>query len=266
MTRKRLLISWLLALSVLSAGAQTRNQRDAAGRKQGYWEAVDSKGALVYSGYFKNDKPDGEMKRYFPTGEVRVVMNYKSNGTKASAQFYRQNGSTAAQGNYVDGKRDSVWIYYGSHTQKLSQRVEYSAGKRHGSEQSFYPNGNTAEETIWHNDLKNGTWKQYFENGQLKSACTYVNGKLEGRYTSHFPDGAKETEGHYRNDAPDGEWNRYDSSGEISSTIRYANGSITNTEEMEAAEQEFFRKVMEQEGRIKEPDLEDVMREVQQNR
>jgi antitoxin component YwqK of YwqJK toxin-antitoxin module len=266
MMQKRFLIGWLIVLLAVAAYGQTKNRRDAAGRKQGYWEAVDSKGGLVYSGYFKDDRPVGEMKRYYSTGEVRVIMNYDSKSTKARAKFFRQNGELAATGNYAGTRRDSVWLYYSYHTKTVSHRAEYTAGKHNGKEQSFYPNGNIAEETIWENDLKNGTWKQFFESGQLKSTCTYVNDKFDGLFTAYFPDGTKEIEGIYCNDAPDGEWKRYDEKGKPVSTIRYNNGIVTNRDELEAAEQEFFRKVMEQEGRIKEPTIEDMMREAQQNR
>ncbi|MDR1172249.1 MAG: toxin-antitoxin system YwqK family antitoxin [Bacteroidales bacterium] len=263
---KRLLVGWLFGLLAVAVYGQAKNQRDAAGRKQGYWEAVDSKGGLVYSGYFKDDKPVGEMKRYYPTGKVRVIMNYDNNSTKARAMFFWQNGEPAAEGNYVGTRRDSVWLYYSYYTKAVSHRAEYMAGKHHGKEQSFYPNGKVAEETIWENDLKNGPWKQFFENGQLKSTCTYVNDKLDGLFTTYFLDGTKEIEGLYRNDTPDGEWKRYDEKGKPVSTVKYANGTITNMDELEAAEQAFFKKVMEQEGRIKEPTLEDMMREAQQIR
>jgi len=266
MMRKRLFIGWLVILLAGAAYGQTKNQRDAAGRKQGFWEAVDSKGKLVYSGYFKDDKPVGEMKRYYPAGGVRVIMNYDNSSTKVRARFFWQNGELAAHGNYIDTKRDSVWLYYSYHTKALSQRVEYTAGQRNGKEQNFYPNGNVAEETIWKNGLKNGYWKQFFENGQLKSTATYVNDLLEGAYMAWYPDGKKHVDGAYRHDVPHGEWKRYDEKEKLASTIKYADGNITNLDEVEAAEQEFFRKVMEQEGRIKEPTIEDMIRELQQNR
>jgi antitoxin component YwqK of YwqJK toxin-antitoxin module len=218
----------------------------------------------VYSGYFKDDRPVGEMKRYYPTGEVRVIMNYDGDGVKVRVRFFRQNGELAAQGNYAGAKRDSVWIYYSYRGQTVSHRVEYAAGKHHGKEQSFYPNGNVAEETVWENGVKNGMWKQFFENGQIKSTCAYAAGKLEGRFAAYFPDGAKEIEGVYRNGVPDGEWKHFDAKGKPVSIIIYAAGKILNMDELEAAEQEFFKKAMEQEGRIKEPTIEDLTREAGQ--
>ena len=263
---KRLSAGLLFIIFAGMVYGQTKNQRDAAGRKQGYWEAIDNRGSLVYSGYFKDDKPVGELKRYFPTGQVRVIMNYENEGRIARALFFWQNGEFAARGNYIDAKRDSVWIYYSYYTKTVSHRVEYAAGKRNGKEQAFYPSGDVAEETNWKDDMKNGTWKQFFDGGQLKVTATYVDNKLEGLYTACYPNGTKEIEGFYRNDVPDGEWKRFDEKGNQVLIIRYAGGRITNQDELSAEEKEFFRKVTEQEGRIKEPTLEDLMREAQQNR
>ena len=91
---------------------QTINRRDADGLKQGFWEAVDSRGMPVYRGTFKDDKPVGEMKRFFPTGELRLIMNYDNTSNFARVRFFLPNGRLAAQGNYIDNKRDSVWIFY----------------------------------------------------------------------------------------------------------------------------------------------------------
>jgi len=263
MTQKRLFSVLIFIVFVGLIYGQTQNQRDASGRKQGYWEATDSKGRLVYAGYFEDDKPVGEMKRYYPTGEVRVILNYDRQTPKVRARFFRQNGEPAAQGNYTGTQRDSVWLYYSNITQTVSHRVEYDAGKHHGKEQSFYPDGNLAEEILWKDGLKNGVWTQYFSNGQQKTAAAYLNDKLEGAYKVFYPDGKTMVEGAYRQDIPDGDWKRYDENGHQVSIIRYARGNIINAEELEAAEQEFFRKVMEQEGRIPEPAVEDLMRETQ---
>ena len=256
---KRLLFGCLFMLWVGLVYSQPKNLRDADGLKQGYWEAVDSNGKLVYSGYFKDDRPVGEMKRYFPTGGVRVIMNYDTSGTKVRAQFFNQSGNLVAQGNYINMQRDSVWLYYSNYAGTLSHRVEYASGKHAGKEQSFYPDGSVAEETIWKDGLKEGSWMQYFKNGQLKSTAAYIGDKLEGAFMAFYPDGKKEIEGAYRNDAPDGEWKRYDDKGTLVSTIKYTNGQITNYDELEAAQQEFFKKVEEQEGRIPEPTIEDMM-------
>ena len=259
--QKKFWVGLLFITFAVAASGQTKNQRDAAGRKQGYWEAVDNRGALVYTGYFKDDRPVGEMKRYYPTGGVRVIMNYDHESKKVRTRFYWQNNELAASGNYIDTQRDSVWVFYSYYSKTVSRRVEYSEGKRNGKEQSLYSDGNVAEEIIWENGLKNGHWKQYFSNGQLKSTAIYVNNKLEGAFTAFTPDGITSIEGVYRNDAPDGDWKRYNEDGNLIITIKYDGGIITNYDELETTEQILFETIMEQLGKISEPTEEDLLRD-----
>ncbi len=263
MTRKLIFTGLFFILLAGIASGQVKNQRDAAGRKQGYWEATDSNGKLVYAGYFKDDKPVGEMKRYHPSGGIRVMMVYDEKSEKARAKFFWQNGEIAAEGNYINTKRDSVWTYYSFYNKVVSYRAAYKAGIRNGKTQSFYPNGVIAEEIIWKNDQKEGPWQQYFDNNQLKSSVVYKNDQLEGAFIAYYPDGKKETEGAYRNNLPDGKWIHYNNNGTVASTIQYVNGEITNLDELDAAEQEFFKNVEAQKDRIKEPTIEDLMREAQ---
>ena len=240
---------------------QERNQRDAAGLRQGYWEAVDSRGMLVYAGYFKDDKPIGEMIRFFPTGDLRAIMNYDDTGDNVRAQFFwPTSGRLAAEGNYIDTQRDSVWQFYNQEG-ILMLRVQYSTGKRHGTEQKFYNDGRSvAEEISWSNDQKDGAWKQYFRNGQLKISANHINDKLEGSFSSFFPDGTKEIEGVYENGLHNGNWIRYNEEGEYIVTIKYENGVITNMEELEETEILQFLRTLEMEEYIPERTIDDLFR------
>ena len=253
----------VIQLFSYSVFGQTKNQRDAEKRKQGYWEAVDKSGMPVYRGYFKDDKPVGEMKRFFPTGELRLILNYDSTSTFAKVRFFLPNGRLAAQGNYIENKRDSIWIFY-NQAQNISSKVEYKAGKRNGLEQKYYSNGFLAEETNWKDEEKDGEWKQYFNNGQLKLKTTYINGKIEGAYTSFYFDGKKEIEGAYNNGIPDGDWIRYDINGNYAATIKYDKGRITNLEDLDENDQISFTKWMENDQGIPEPTVEDLIREAQE--
>ena len=256
---KQILFVCLFMIWAGAVSGQMKNQRDVVGRRQGYWEAVDRNGKPVYSGHFKDDKPTGEMTRYFPAGGVRVIMNYCDDGAKVRARFFWQNGELAARGNYVNMQRDSVWLYYSNATKTVSNRVEYTAGKHHGREQSFFPDGSIAEEINWKVGLKDGAWTQYFRSGQIKSSGAYINDQLEGVFSTFYPDGAQEISGAYRHGAPDGEWKRFDEKKKLVSTIRYSDGKIANFDELEDAQREFFKKVSEQEGRIPEPTIDDFM-------
>ena len=139
--------------------------------------------------------------------------------------------------------------------------MEYSAGKRNGKEQRFYPNERVADETNWKDDIRVGAWTQYFDNGQLKFVTTYVNNKIEGEYKSYYPDGTKEIEGFYHDDLPHSDWKYYDTDGKYLYTRKYERGVITNQEELEKAGHSIYKNFMEPEQYIPEPTLEDFFNE-----
>jgi antitoxin component YwqK of YwqJK toxin-antitoxin module len=251
-----MLVLWMVTTP--AAAQQAKNATDAQGRKQGYWEAVDRNGKLVYAGYFKDNRPTGEMKRFHPDGSVRVIMQYDETGEKAYARFLWQNGEIAAEGNYLRNKRDSIWTFYNDVTHRISNKTGYREGMKHGISQSFYPFGNVAEEVHWENDRKEGAWQQFFEKGGLKLSATYRDNKLEGSFVIYFPDGKKETEGIYRNNLPEGTWTRYNADGTIMSALEYKNGVIADFEKLTESQQDFFNRMEAEKGKIPEPDLDNL--------
>ena len=69
--RKYIFFIFSVMISV-SVFAQT--QTDASGRKQGYWKKVDEKTKkLIYEGLFKDDKPQGKFKYYYPFDSIKEV-------------------------------------------------------------------------------------------------------------------------------------------------------------------------------------------------
>ena len=235
MFKHSLAVYLLIIMTITAITAQPRNQRDAAGLRQGLWEAVDNRGMPVFRGYFKDDKPVGEMMRFFPNGEIRAIMYYVENSELVRARFFWQADKVAAQGNYISTKRDSIWNFYRDNG-TLSTREEFSEGKRNGIEQKFYQNGiNVAEEINWIDDTKEGVWKQFYNNGLPKLLANYSNGVLVGAFASWYPNGHKELEGYYDNGLAQGDWKRYDENGDFLATIKYEDGVILNIEELEKA-------------------------------
>ena len=51
-------------------------------------------------------------------------------------------------------------------------------GKLHGSYKSYYENGQIQEEGTFKDDKKNGLWKSYHENGKVKLEEIYKDGEL----------------------------------------------------------------------------------------
>ncbi len=102
-----LLILTLLTIQVVAqnvgqTGDSIVNYTDINGFKQGFWQQKYFNGKVKYEGYFRNDKPYGEFKRYDERGRLTSILNYSMIGDTAEAKMFHENGKIAALGRYIN--------------------------------------------------------------------------------------------------------------------------------------------------------------------
>ncbi|MBN2613495.1 MAG: toxin-antitoxin system YwqK family antitoxin [Bacteroidales bacterium] len=230
------------------------NQADARGLKQGFWKKYFPDGNLMYTGFFKDDKPVGEMKRYYESGGIKALMHFNENGDFASVKRYYENGTLASDGFYKNSKKDSLWNYYSYYDKKLKSSETFKNGIRQGFQYHYFPSGEIFEKTEWKNDLKDGIWEQYFEGGKHRLKATFEKGKLTGTFIVYFPNGMPMVTGYYSNNTREGQWVYYNENGTVSHEISYVNGRAQNEQELDEQQQQYFREIEENIGRFTEPD------------
>src|ERR1700752_627998 len=142
MIKQILLISGILFSSFAFAQTQT----DANGKKQGYWKKIDPKtNKLIYEGMFKDDKPQGIFKYYYPHDTLKAIINFKQDGKIAYSTMFHPNGKKMAYGKFINENKDSVWTYYDEKAVLIS-RETYVDGKKNGKEITYLPDGVVSEE------------------------------------------------------------------------------------------------------------------------
>lgn len=211
---------------------------DLSGKKQGYWKKKDDKNHLLYEGEFKDDKPVGKFKYYYPNDSVRAIMSFKDEGRSAYARLFHMNGKRMAEGKYINKEtKDSVWTYY-DELGTLISRETYKSGKKNGPSYVYFPEGDISEEKNFRDDLQDGPFITYFNAKEVKSRGTYLKGKLEGRVAYYYPNGVEVAAGFYRNGEKNGPWIYKTQSGKIREKELYKNGVLASPKETEA----FFSK------------------------
>lgn len=212
---------------------------DASGKKQGYWKKKDEKtNKLVYEGLFKDDKPQGIFKYYYPFDSVKVIMNFKQDGKIAYSTMFHPTGKKMAYGKYINEQKDSVWTYYDDKAVLIS-RETYSMGKKNGKEYVYFPDGVISEERNYKMDVQDGPFKLYFEKNVVKGEGAYVNGKMEGKNAYYYPNGIAAATGYYKNGKKTGPWIYRESNGKVKEKELYnKNGDLASKAETEA----FFNK------------------------
>lgn len=234
------------------------NRLDTNGLKQGRWKKYYNTGDMEYEGNFKNDKPVGEFKRFFPGNRIKAIMDHKEDGKTVYATLFYQNGKKAAEGIFIDKKKEGPWKYFSFYGGYLSYLENYMFGKKDGVSYKYYENGKITEETHWKNGIKQGEWKRFYPNENLVVKSTYVNDKLHGDYVAFYADGSLKINGVYQKDLRHGKWLYYTEKGKVKLVIKYHFGEIMNKDEFYEYERKIFESFEREKGKFREPDLRDI--------
>lgn len=184
------------------------NQMDSLGRKHGIWtKNWKGTGQIQYEGKFLNGNAVGQFRYYYPSGEVRSIIEH-INSRAAFVTFYFKNREVMSEGFYLDKLRDSLWLNYDREGLTLSAE-RFKNGKLHGKRVVFY--------------LRN-----QLESGELKilSETTYKDSLKEGPCRTFFSSKKLKEEGQYRMNLKEGVWKSFSTDGGLVSISRYKAGRL----------------------------------------
>lgn len=230
MNRLALLVSFMLLC--FNALAQEYNRVDEQGRKQGKWVRSFSDADQVrYTGQFTDNKPVGEFKYYYSTGQLQAVTNFIDGAAFARSTIYHVNGKVMAVGNYRNQLKDSIWTFYDERG-ILSAHETYVLGKLNGKRTVYYMDGQVSEICYYKDDVKHGEYKQWFFDGKPKMEGQCLNDTYDGKITFYHENGNKMLEGKYQAAVKNGNWYKYKSSGELEQVLYYKWGKLLDEEQL----------------------------------
>lgn len=234
MKKHFLLLILFLAGSQISA--QEVNKTDSQGRKHGVWKKYYPNQKLRYEGQFDHGVEVDTFKFYFDDGSLKAINYFRDKGVAYSRQFGgTEEAQLAAEGKYVDAKRDSTWTFYDIDGNVVS-REEYRKNLKHGKSVTYFENGKPAEVTHYEEGEKQGEWKQFYESGKPKAKGTYKNDKLQGEVTYFNLEGKPRIKGHYHKGLMHGDWFYFDESRDIEKTEVWKYGKKISSDPPEEEE------------------------------
>jgi len=93
------------------------------------------------------------------------------------------NGYLESEYNFIDGKLHGiVKLYNHSNTYFLEKTIEYRNGKRNGFYRKWFKNGQLREECIYIEDTLDGEFKEFWEDGTFRGGGNFKNGKPIGEH------------------------------------------------------------------------------------
>jgi antitoxin component YwqK of YwqJK toxin-antitoxin module len=202
------------------------NQTDSNGLRQGRWQKKQSNGMPMYDGYFKDDKPVGEWKRFHTNGKIKATISYKAGSDTAFTVLYEETGKKMAEGVFLNELKAGPWKYFSEN--KVVAEENFDKGIKNGKSRKFYSTGEVCEETDWVNGKQEGNYQVFFKNGKPFFQCKMLNNQRNGLCLSYFDNGRLELEAAYKNDLRDGEWKYYDREGKYLYSLFFDNGRLLN--------------------------------------
>ncbi len=260
MRRFSLLLSVILSFCMISYSQSETNKTDDKGLKQGLWIKYYPNRNKLYEGTFKDNKPTGEMKRYFDDGSIKALMLFYDSGDSVQTTIYYQNGVVASEGLYINNKKHGAWNYYSFFDSTLVKTEHFNLDNKEGSEKNYYPNGTLAEFINWKNNKKNGEWEQFYEDSTPKSKGAFVDGEINGSYYVYYSNGRPEVVGFYKLGKMDGIWQYFNPEGEKERELKFIDGQPENIDDLTEEEQDFFELIEKNKGTLSEPTIEEVYR------
>ena len=171
------------------------------GKPEGWWKSYNEKGTLVSEGNRKNSLLDSVWFFYNDSGDTTLIIHYKQGKKDGErVQFFQDERIVET---WVDDSIISPVLAY-TYTGKLKRQTPYVDGVPHGMEKEFDTAGHivklshynhgvlTKREQINRTDqfgYKQGNWKYFWDNGNLKMEGTYVNDKRHGYFKEYDEEG-----------------------------------------------------------------------------
>ena len=220
-------------MSIFITNAQDTkiNQINKKNQKTGNWIGYHKEtNTKRYNGSFIDGNPIGLFKYFTKEGRVSAKVNF-INDSLSSSEMYFDNGLVMAKGKFINQMKQGKWFTY-SRTGTLLNVFNFDKGAMEGTQYLYYPADQETnsvkimEEYNCLNGLKNGSWKQYFKLGRLKSEGNYSMGKRDGIFIYYFANGTIDSKGSFKNNLKDGNWFYYDGEKANMKKLTYEKGKL----------------------------------------
>jgi antitoxin component YwqK of YwqJK toxin-antitoxin module len=224
------------------------------------WNECEDVGIVTH---YKKEPFTGICYDLYDNGNLKDEQELVNGLKQGKGKWYHENGQLEEEGEYKDDKQYGIWVYYNDTGQEigridctdmdekeiLRKEIEMSSRdfyeknpERSTKDLEFfreYERLNTEkikeeeteteeeveEEISYKNDTKDGPWKSYYENGQLKEEGNYKDGKnYHGQYKEYHENGQLKHDGKYKDGIQEGICKLYYENGQMELETNFKDG------------------------------------------
>ncbi len=222
------------------------NRTDRNGKKQGVWKTFYEDETLQTEAFYVNGKKNGYFKEYNPDGTLKSIKKYIDDEEQKDVPElteyeirtdYYPDGSLKVVGSYKDGLAEGIRREYTKDGKIATayifekgfitgQGVVDEKGLKQGYWKEFYNDGKLKAEGNYKDNIKNGEWKFYTENEKLKQQGKFnKNGFQTGAWKWFYEDGKQQKSEIFTNGVLEGETEEFDEAGNLITKGTYVEGN-----------------------------------------
>ncbi len=136
-------------------------------------------GKLIAEGKYIGKKKEGEWKYY--DNEILIKLEfYKDGKLEGKQKIYYNDGKIYDEKIFVNGVENGLWVKY-HHNGQVALKCQVKDGKFNGNLLRWYPSGTQEVIGQYVNDLPEGKWTYFSEDGSQKQDINYVKGVPENQ-------------------------------------------------------------------------------------
>ncbi len=199
----------------------------ADGKMDGDWTIVDANDRKVMQVSLKGGERHGATTIWMPNGKVYRQVSYEHGVPVGELlEVSPKTGELAKSASYENGRKITTKTESYAHGKQLRSEIMYLAAKSVEKTPDDFWSTSPAKFVAEGKDLRHGSMKTWYSNGQLEQQGSYENDKKTGTFTYWHENGQVATSGNYRNDQPEGNWVWYYENGQKSTIGKYENGKL----------------------------------------
>lgn len=246
-SRYKPIYSLLRVFAILLFITHTSSLWSQTSNPNGYNVFFYDNGAKSSEGNMRDGKADGYWKNYYKNGNLKIEGNRKNFQLDSTWKFYSEKGKITKAVNYAEGKKNGYTLNYDT-SQRVSSRETFVNDIKQGNTWSYYPSGKTKQVTPYLKGKPDGLAYEYSEDSVVISIMKYQggilasierlnrkdeNGKKQGVWKEFYEDGKLKSEKKYKDDLVDGYVKSYDKKGNLQNTEKFNNGKeVKNAPEL----------------------------------
>jgi antitoxin component YwqK of YwqJK toxin-antitoxin module len=238
----------LIILAILNSFCFSLNaQTNPNGFNKFYYD----NGALSSEGNMKDGKPDGYWKNYYKNGKIKTEGNRKNFLLDSVWKFYSENGRLIKSIEYKEGKKDGYTCVFDT-GQKIVSREIFVNDIKQGVTKYFYRSGKIKQTLPYTSGKPEGISYEFNEDSVIIAIYRYKQGvlqglerinridsegKKQGTWKEFYDDGKVKTESRFNDDVLDGYVKEYDTKENLIKINKYNLGKeIKNAPELAVVE------------------------------